>query len=653
MPHARPILRGAAALLAVAAAAVFLLARGGAVPMASEPASQAHALKPDRPARCRFTVGDRLTFDFLTHSTVIMDSAALLPGRAGPLTATRSHETRAIRGTLLWKVADVGLRDGESHWSVLATLFEASGNHNGQDLAPALVAQMAEPVWLDIDERCIFGRLGAARGRSPVAERQWRLLVGLIEMAMPHDGSARRWTLEQDDSAGTYRASYQRSDDDARIERGKTLYLQARRPSDNVPVSIAIENARAVATASTVGAPDAALATGWFDALEVDEHVRVLTDGQQIFADVNTHLSLQRRPTDDRLAFWASLGDATMIAWEPMATPAQATQRPLRFQGQPVDPALASMTAAQVAGASSALLSADRRKEDALRMMVQYLRLDDHHIDEMVALIRRAGFTAQAQPYAFLALRLAGGDKARDALIAAANDGGFSRSAQLQAVSALKDVPEPDARVVSALSGLARQGGADGRERAAAAQLGLGSLSSRISNDDPLRQTVRAELARTLAQAGSNEDLGVALAALGNSGDESFAPLVRPQLDAPSAPVRSAALAAYARMGGHLPIDHLLDRLLVENDPLCLGELDKALLAQESEASATEIDRAASMLRAAPAGAPMVEPLIGFLGQASSRSDVAMHALVTDFHRESKPTLLTLIGRYVPANRLP
>jgi hypothetical protein len=647
-----------AATLAIAITSVLWLSRGGSAPESlPRPAGPARAERPVRPARCSFSTGDRLTFDFSTSSTVIMDPTALLPGRppgqAGPFAANRSNESRTLRGTMLWKVADASARDGESHWSVLATLFELTGTHNGQGLPPALSAQLAEPVWLDIDERCSLSRLGGARGRSPVAERQWRLLVGLIEMAMPHDASARRWTLAQEDAAGRYRAAYQRSQDDTRIEREKTAYLQARRPNNSVAVSIAIENARAVATASALGTRGEALAAGWFDALEVDEHARVLTESQQLFADASTHLSVLRKPTDDRLAFWASPADPSLVAWEPMAIPAQASRPMLRFAGQPVDPALQAMTAAQVAAAFSDLLSADRRKDDALKMMVQYLRLDGRHVDEMVGLIRRGGFDAHAQPFAFLALQLAGGSKARDALIAAAHDGAVPLAAQLQAVSALKDLPEPDAQVVGALRTLALQDGAANRERAEVAQLGLGSLVSRISPEDPLRQTVQEDLARTLMQASSNEELDIALAAVGNSRDQTLAPLVRQQLDAPSGSVRTAALAAYARMGGALPIIGVLDRMLVEDYPPCVHELGKILVAQAAQANAGEIDRAASMLAGAPPGAPAVEPLIAFLGIAARHSEPAMQALVTEFYRQKNPTQLALIGRYVPANRLP
>ena len=59
------------------------------------------------------------------------------------------------------------------------------------------------------------------------------------------------------------------------------------------------------------------------------------------------------------------------------------------------------------------------------------------------------------------------------------------------------------------------------------------------------------------------------------------------------------------------------------------------------------------MLRTARPDALAVMPLIQFLGTAAPRSDAAMQALVADFYREKSPTLLALIGRYVPANRLP
>jgi len=584
-----------------------------------------------------------------------MEATALLPsrlpGRAGPVAASPSTQSRVLRATMLWRVASAGHHDGKSHWGVLATLSEPSGSYDGQALSPALSAQLAEPVWLDIDERCTFERIGVARRRSAAAERQWQLLVGLVEMALPQDASARGWTLEQEDSTGRYRAAYRRSEDDRRIERRKTLYVQARSPSQGVSLSIDIENARAVATTSAISTD--ALAVGWFDALEVEEHARALTEGKQRFVDVSTHLSLRRKPTNDGLAFWATPPEPSPVAWEPMATPTQAKRSTLRFAGQPPDPALSAMTAAQVAAAFSGLLSADRRKEDALRMMVQYLRLDDRHIDQVVALVRQGGFNANAQPFAFLALQLAGGGKARDVLIAATNDSSLPRAARLQALSALKDVPEADAQVVTALRALARQGGTADRERADAARLGLGALASRIGIDSPVRETVHDELARGLAQASSNEEMGIALAALGNSRNAAFAPLVKPQLTASAGQVRTAALVAYRRTGGELPIAGLLDRLPVEDYPPCVRELGKVLVAQAPRATASEIDRATALLAQTPPGGLAAEPLIAFLGAASGHSEAAMQALVGEFHRERNPTLLALIGRYVPTNRLP
>ena len=610
-----------------------------------------------RPARCGFAIGEHLAFGFSSTSTIVMDAAALLPSRdrnhSAQLAATRSKESRVLQGTLLWKVVGTNHRDGETHWSVLATMSEPGGSYEGTSLPPDLAAQLAEPVWLDIGERCTFERIGAASRRSPVADRQWRLLVGLIEMAMPLDASARLWTLEQDDSTGRVQAFYRRSDDDTRIERRKLTYLRANKPNDSIAVVAEIVNARAVATVSDPSSRRSALAVRWFDTLEVDEHTRILGGTGDLFADVNTRLSMRRKPADPNLAFWTNQADPSSVVWESTAATARGNLPPLRFAGHPVDQALYTMTAPQVVAAFSALLSADRRKEEALKMMVHYLRLENSHVDEVVGLIRRGGINAKDQPFVFLALQLAGGTKVRDALIAVASDGALPLVAQLQATSALKDVPEPDALVVGTLRALAGQSGAASQERAAGAQLAMGSLAARLKPGDPLRQSMQEDLAHSLTQAGSTEQLDQALAAAGNSRDERLATLVERHLDDPDAPVRTAALAAYAKMGHALPITDTLDRLATESDQPCARELGRALLARAPEATATDIDRAIAMLRTARPDALAVMPLIQFLGTAAPRSDAAMQALVADFYREKSPTLLALIGRYVPANRLP
>jgi hypothetical protein len=65
-----------------------------------------------------------------------------------------------------------------------------------------------------------------------------------------------------------------------------------------------------------------------------------------------------------------------------------------------------------------------------------------------------------------------------------------------------------------------------------------------------------------------------------------------------------------------------------------------------------DIQRAVVLLHARASIPQVRAELVRFLGAMAPRSETAMHGLIADFAVEKDPALLSLIGRFVPADRL-
>jgi len=368
----------------------------------------------------------------------------------------------------------------------------------------------------------------------------------------PGAAGMRGWTSSEEHGMGRYLAYYEPRPDGI-VRKRKTQYTRVdlpfasdasakatRRPGpDSVPeVQLRRSNA----------SYRVADGVAWFERAELDERAIFTLEGRRIGdATVLAELELETTTPSEDLALY------TDDAWRPMLI---AAADALRAAAQKEASALADLDLEHTLDALDAPTT-DRIRARAKLEEALAARPD---LAADVARAVREESDANVAASLIHALERVGNSEAQEALVGLIEDDELERRKRLQAIIALGGVSDANDQALGALMGMAYA--SDQSDLANTALLAAGAAGNSLrGHDSPRAAGLGEQLHGSLRHARDDQEVGVALKAMGNMADPGFAREVTPYVDHESAYVRASAAWALERTGASEATERLAERL--------------------------------------------------------------------------------------------
>ncbi len=591
---------------------------------------------PRRPLSCRLSAGEELAFHVRATSSARAEETA-------------SPQQLDMEATLWWRVVEEPSSGG---WVVAATLSDVrflEGGAAEQDRRAALEA----PFLFKMDRDCRFRDFAFDSSTGAEERRQLQGLLQASELILsPLPRS--QWVSRHRDALGAFDANYtleaSASGEAPALTRRRNRYVSSSLPK--LPPQMG-GRVRVDVLASEVHATLDARGR-WVSHLTGSEHLRVWM-GQKLLSEVLSTVSFERmegmRGAPEALA----LLDSERFAWgDAPAADGNSPRLP-----PPPEPALASMSLdGALADFAARLGQGPKGVHEGTDRLASYLSVHPEAIPVLLTRLREGSLPEQLQSALFLALEKTGTLAAESGLGAALADRGLDTMNRMRAAAALQDIPRPSERTATTLIQQSRASRSEPEERqvADAALLALGALSHRVDARQPeVARMAHGELELRLSGARESEDVVVALAAIGNSGDESFAGTLERYTEDDSPVVRAHAARAWRRMESDTLEPVLAGWLGQEPDARVRRAIADSLAENVHEAgrpASSVVLTAAAARLATETDVQTRAALIALLGSSAETDASARLALVQQFHREQVPDLQVLIGRFVRAEEL-
>ena len=588
---------------------------------------------------CQFEVGDTLAFTLDQQTSFLVNPTALIADpESRPKTLSGQRQRKSLRSPLwLWRVLD---GDG-AQWTLASIMADADVSVDDEPVAKAISEGLGIPIIFTMDRRCRINRVGMLKTMrpEPALEHQMSLMMAQIHV----DPQATTWDARQTDTLGTYRVAYTR--DGYEITREKDRYVRVKKPNPKVEMRAKVLDGTGTGRFDDSGR--------WFQQVNISDHVVVLGPSGT-FANVQTTIDIARTETPSDHPFYSmkiDRGRYRLVSAHQVAQP----QRRKRFE-HPAIAGLAKRAFGSVKDEFGALIAAkdSKLKNDALRLLVQYLRLDPTHVAELMASLRDGSFPKHAEATAFLALELAGGSAAHAALRAAAEDPDLSRINRLRAVSALGDSRDATDGFVDDLIAIeSRAAGKGDGEMSGSTAMALGTLGKNEALSDSAQKKVTDFLVDRLKAADDVGDTTTSLAALSNRMDGSTAEEIEPYLESEHPSVRGAAYGALARLERLPEPSELLDSLVEDRNMGVKKRIAESIGSQRSAMDDDDYDKAIRLVsNPEQDDAFIIGALIDVIGPVAKTNPAAREALRSIFRSSKTPEILRQIGRYLSAEDL-
>ena len=573
---------------------------------------------------CRLRAGDQLAFR--VHA--VTDSVA----------GTARHHLN-LDAVMHWNV----VQGRGAGWLVGAALDEVTLEQHPETPTPELRAAFGEPFLMDVGRDCRFKGLAFAPRANARVRGQLEALMRSMEIVLP-GAPVRQWTARQDDALGSYQGHYriEAATDGGgdTISRRRFRYFTFRLPAPGPRMagpSAEIVSSQAQATLDETGR--------WLTSLSTEDHLKVSL-GEHQLAEMTGSIQLARVDSPPL----ARLADLATDRFDFHTGPLGEVGPP-----QPKEPeaTLAAMDSkAALSDFQRRLAAGKGGLQDAVSTLAGYLAQRPEAITALMAALRDGSIEPKVHAPLFLALERTGTPQAEHALAQGVRDPRLGGVDRMRAAVALADVAHPTQQAVDALVTQARQrgGDVDGQDVARSALLALGTLGRNSATTDPsLAVQVRRELDGRLRGQSPSDEVLTDLDAVGNSGDGELLADVEPFTHDSAAQVRMHAAEAYRRGEEARDEARLLAWLRVEPDAgvrrAIVASLTERVQGDGGQVSDDLVTATNQVLTSEPD--PQVRGLlISLLGPVAASVPAAKQALIAQFHRESQPELLALIGRY-------
>jgi hypothetical protein len=603
------------------------------------PSLPAGSQKRLRPLACTFRPGDTLAFTADQQTSFVINPTALITDPKDRPANIAGQKQRKTLSTPLWLWRVLGTKKETA--TIAAVMAEAVLRVNDKSAATSVIEGLDVPIIFTMDRRCRVDRLGMRKTMRPEAALEHQMTLMLAQMHL--DPKARTWQTDQFDTLGRYGVTYTRQG--LEIKRKKSRYSKVKRANPKVEMRARILEG--------TGSGRFDVAGRWFSQMNISDHV-LLIGPSGTFANVQTTLDIESVPAPADHPFFTmpiNAQDYRLVSAHQVAQP----KRRKRYEHPPID-GLAQRSFGTVKTEFGALIKEGKAqlKDDALRLLVQYLRLDAAHVAELMSSLRDGTFPTHAEATAFLALELAGGAAAHGALRNAAVDSGLLKVNRLRAVSALGDTHDATDRFVEDLIAIETQAaGAGDSEMSGSTAMALGTLGKNEALSESAQERASEFLVDRLKGAEDAQDTTASLAALSNRMDETTADEIEPYLSAENPSVRAAAYGALTRIGTPPAAETLLDSLIEDRNVGVKKRIVESIEAQRPNMETADYAKAVQLLLDPAQKDPFViSALIDILGPVARTNPAAKQALLTVFRTSQNAATLRQIGRYLTAQEL-
>jgi hypothetical protein len=624
-----------------ALAAVAALAVGGAVLWGRQTQSLKLGAADDLAAlRCAPEVGFSAAYRLQANTHMRFNASSLIGNGNGP---DQMVDSSALLNARLRVVA---LKEHKEGVLLAFAIDKLSADGKTSQTPPELQKQLTEPFYAVLDDTCRLRSFAFAKTVPPEAVNRLQSMIQALSFALRSSLNQKTWVTQEWDGTGQYTAQYERTQPARSFFKKRRNYVQAHAASAGINEAIGV---RVVESGTRVQLDDRG---AWLSGANGKEHVQLTRANGTLLADLETEITLER--SEDQAEAMELANTLEGASWRvdsapPLASDVRDPEPPDSMKTLALNAALDQFAAMYRAGAGI-------RSIDFLKL---YLRARPEMAQEIMRMIEGRLFAAELEPALFHALELANTPQARDALITGLTDV-HTTDNRARAAAAITDIRKPTPAVLKGLSEMAERGkGSDERETVLvrnSAVFALGRLEGKLRERDPaLAAQTAKEMSATLGRAKDATERTAALDAIGNSGNPKFLTEVKPLLETEDKLVRAHAIQAMEHMPPESNKDMFKGLMASEKDAQVRGTIALTYTDQARRANQLPpkqvLDGAIQQLPLEP-DARVRALLIDLIGPAAELYPVAMGALVAQFPRESEPTLLKLIGKYVSADKL-
>ena len=633
-------------LVAIAVAALSALALLVTwVPAIRRPLAKSVGFAADDALRCEPEPGMQAAYRLRLHTQMKVNPNALL------LDARATNKVVASDAGFSARLLVRAQEARKTGMLMVMALDEIEADGGTVDLSKDEIAQLAQPFYAVLNRDCSFSAFAFGTGVSEdVVNRAQALLQGL-SLSTAESARGLAWTSREFDAVGQYAARYERPDAESHtVYKRRQTYLHTHPPSGfemKEPMSVRVLASKTPATLDEDFA--------WLSRFESREHLQITRAQGAVLVDLKLSLWLER--SDEDVPATALTDVSTNLRWRkhsdaPLVAQASLPEPPDEMKSLPLESAMAQYTAIMRSGVPGAALK-------AAEFLALYLRARPEMAIELMGMLQRREVPDDLESTLYLALEKAGTPEAHDALIAGLSDRHASKN-RARAAAALPDIPKPAAKTLEALRETAQTAvGEDAQNTRLvrnAANFAIGTLEQRTRVANPgLAQQALGELRSSLSSARDDQQRAAALDAIGNSGNAALLSEVKPLLASSEALVRAHAVEAMEHMDPQS--NKGLFRELIRNEPearirgtIAVTYAEQAKRANQPPPSEV-LDAAIEQLSRETD--PRVKGLlIELIGPACATYAYAEKSLGAQFQRETDPTLLKLIGKWVPGDRL-
>jgi len=375
---------------------------------------------------------------------------------------------------------------------------------------------------------------------------------------------ARSWTTSEEHGMGRYLAYYERRPDGV-VRKRKTMYTRVDMPFvfDSTAPGSRTESPE-VQLRSSNASYRLAEGVAWVERGELSERAIFMSGGRRVGdTEVSARLELESMRPEEKLAVYAP-GD-----WHDMLL---AASDALRMLGQDPGALAGDIDLEDWLDALDA--PTDERVRARAKLEEELVKRP--HLASEVADAVRSDSDPKVAASLIHALERAGTPEAQHALVGLMEDEELERRRRLQSIIALGGVDAANEGAVYALLDMSRT--RDGGDLATTALLAAGAAGETLREHGSSRASgLGEELHGSLRDAGDEQQVGVALKAMGNMADPEFADTVVPYVDHASPYVRASAAWALERTGASDQSLQLVERLAVEENGPVRAALVSAL----------------------------------------------------------------------------
>jgi hypothetical protein len=544
---------------------------------------------------------------------------------------------------MYWQISDSKLNNT---WTVKTEIsdFTMDANLDGKSANESIV--ISHPFLMDIKDDCSFNNFRFHESSNQKYNKILMSLLLSLEVVLPADRASEAWKAQRVDALGLNISNYKVLKPDSgeqHIKRNKLEYLHVFDQPKDKKVTVKVIKSVLNANLDSNG--------HWVKSIDGTEHNRLAIEGS-VFSESLATFHVLAIPAD----FFEIIIE-NPHKYKGLKPGEKLQTKRIAFANTRLPTFIYSYTTPEILNQFQSILSSktEARLSTALELLTLYLRENKASAMEVIRLIETGEIGKSSESLVFLALQLAGTKESESALILVCESSSFSLMNQSQAIHALSQVSNISQAGVDMIFDASKGSLAGGNEELAnISLLALGALglSNKVDHPD-INDRVVSEIKSRFNNADTFSEKALVLATISNTDDERFMEEIKIGLEDESVRLRELSLEATAKIKSE-EVNKILEEVFMHDTSSDVRIAALSILANNDITGISNervIKVAAGRLSIESANKAKTR-IINYLGANAEGSTIAKDRLVAQYHNETDPNILILIGQYVSATDL-